>query len=268
MVLANNPDSVLRFRVSSEGFELFILKYFTRKKPIEIQLNRLNLRKEGDNFVSTSPTTEIAGNIIHKLNISDELVDISPKNLYFRFEPLSRKKVRVVNAINPMFKKQFQLADSMVITPDSVNIIGPEKVISGIQEVYTEPIAIENIDENKTVTVNLSDPLGDQPVFVNPEKVEVFIPVEKYTEGVIEIPVAENVNENLKIKTFPEKVRVTYTVALKDFNRVSAEMFLATIPYKPGLESARLPVNLVRKPNFINVVNIEPEMVEYLVLKK
>jgi hypothetical protein len=268
MVLANDPDSVLRFRIASEGFELFILKYFTRRNPIEIKLNRLNLRKEGDNYFSNSPTAEIAGSIIHKLNLSEELVDISPKTIYFKFELLSRKRIKVVNNITLQFKKQFQLADSIIISPDSVNIVGPDHVIKGMNWVITAPVTFENIHESKTVLVDLVSPAPDKSISIDPEKVEITIPVEKYTEGMIEVPVTQMLDKNLRIKTFPEKVKITYTVALKDFKRVSAEMFVAAILYKPGLESDRLPVNLVRKPNFIDVVNIEPEMVEFLVLKK
>ncbi|MBN2175511.1 MAG: hypothetical protein JW731_15380 [Bacteroidales bacterium] len=268
MVLVNHPDSFLTFRIASEGFELFTLKYLTRKKPVEIDLSRLNLRKEGSLFVSTFPTTEISGSIIQKLNLSEELIDITPGNIYFRFEPLTGKKVKVVPDLELNFKKQFQLSDSASVHPDCVNVVGPKNIVGNISFIKTEKTVVRNIEGKTTLRAKLINPKMEQQVKLIPEEVEIIIPVEKYTEAVIDVPVSGRTIDNLKMKTFPEMVKVTYTVSLSDYERVNNDMFIASVHYDPDSTKAQLPVYLSRKPSFINVIRIEPEMVEYIVLKQ
>jgi hypothetical protein len=112
LVLVNNPDSILSVRFSSGGFELFTLKYLTRKHPIRIDLNKLELAKEGSNFTSIFSTSKISRDIIGKLKISQEYVSISPANIYFRFEALTGKMVKVLPKLKLDFARQYQLSDS------------------------------------------------------------------------------------------------------------------------------------------------------------
>jgi len=268
MVLVNHPDSVLTFRIASGGFELIILKYLTHRKPIEIDLKRLNLKKEGNYFVSSSPTSQISGDIIHNINLSEELVDISPQIIFFKFEPLTGKKVQVISDLDLQFTKQFKLSDSIVIIPDSVNILGAKNIISEIDNITTKREQVIDLDKDTRIKVRLEPPNGDQSIKLIPDEVEVFIPVEKFTEAAIEIPVTGELSNQMKIKTFPETVKITYTVSLNNYKRVNSDMFHAVVNYNPEMEEKILPVVLARKPSFIEVIKIDPAMVEFLVIKK
>ena len=267
LVLVNNPDSILSIRISSGGLELFTLKYLTRKYPIRIDLNKLELAKEENNYTSIFSTSKISRDIIGKLSISQEYVSISPANIYFRFEILSGKMVKVLPKLKLDFARQFQLSDSLSINPDSVMVVGPEKLLAQINYIETIEEEIKQIDKSQTILTTLQIPENLQNIKVLPKEVAIRLSVEKYTESTIKIPIVNTV-EKYKIKTYPDFVIVTYLVTLENFKRVNEEMFTASVDFVENSSSNRLKVNLTHTPSFIKITKIDPEEVEYLLLKQ
>jgi hypothetical protein len=267
LVLVNNPDSILSVRFSSGGFELFTLKYLTRKHPIRIDLNKLELAKEGSNFTSIFSTSKISRDIIGKLKISQEYVSISPANIYFRFEALTGKMVKVLPKLKLDFARQYQLSDSLSINPDSVMVVGPEKILSQINYIETVEQEVKQIDRSQTIQITLQAPESLNVIKILPKEVEISLSVEKYTESTIKIPIVNTVKK-YKIKTYPDFVVVTYLVTLENFNRVDEDMFTASVDFEENKSSNRLKVNLLHQPSFVKITRIEPEEVEYLLLKR
>jgi len=267
LVLVNNPDSILSVRFSSGGFELFTLKYLTRKRPIRINLSKIELAKEENNYTSIFSTSKISQDIIGKLNISQEYVSISPANIYFRFEVLSGKMVKVLPKLKLDFARQFQLSDSLSVNPDSVMVVGPEKLLAQINYIETIEEEVKQIDKSQTIFTTLQIPENLQNIKVLPKEVEIRLSVEKYTESTIKIPIV-NIIEKYKIKTYPDFVIVTYLVTLENFNRVNEEMFTASVDFVENSSSNRLRVNLLHSPSFVKITKIDPEEVEYLLLKQ
>jgi len=267
LVLVNNPDSVLSFRVSSGGFELFTLKYLTRKRPILIDLNKLELTKDGNIYSSTYSTSQISQDIVDQLNISQEYVSISPANIYFKFEALFGKMVKVIPRLKLDFVKQYQLSDSLISSPDSVMVVGPEKLLEGLKYIETIEQEVSQIDQSQTIQTSLFVPDSLSSIKILSKDVKISFSVEKYTESTIKIPIVNTV-ENYKIKTYPDFVIVTYLVTLENFNRVNNEMFTALVEIKENDTSNHLKVNLLHKPSFVRITKIEPQEVEYLLLKQ
>ncbi len=267
LVLVNQPDSILSFRVSSGGFELFTLKYLTRQHPILIDLNKLDLVQEGNNYTSTFSTSKISRDIIGKLNISQEYVSISPTNIYFKFEALYGKMVKVIPRLNLDFARQYQLSDSMLVTPDSVMVIGPEKLLEQINYIETNTQDIIQVDQSQTIKTTLHVPESLNKIKVLPKEVEISLSVEKYTESTLKIPIV-NTEEKYKIKTYPDFVVITYLVTLENFNRVTEDMFTASVDFVENSKSNRLEVKLLHKPSFVKITKIDPEEVEFLLLKQ
>jgi len=266
LVLVNKPDSTLSFRVSSGGFELFTLKYLSGKKPIEIDLSNIQLTSEGEYFKAVIPSSQISENIINRLSLSEELISISPQNLYYKFEALSSKKVKVIPRLVLGFEKQFQLTDSLRVTPDSVLIVGTKNVLSRINFLETTKEEFKNIDKSQTVSSAIVFPDNASQIKVVPKKVDVYLSVDKFTESTIEVPVS-CLNDNINVKTFPDKIKITYLVALKDFKRVDQSMFIAGVIIGEEITASKLNVEITHKPSFIKITKVEPKEVEFLVLK-
>ena len=238
LILVNKPDSILSFNLTSGGFELFIIKHLTRKRPVEIDLSNINIEKQGKYFKSTFPTSGISKDIIYRLGLSEEFVSVSPQNIYFKFEALSGKKVKVVPNLDLKFEKQFQLSDSIKVTPDSITIVGPEEKIREISYVETVSQKIQNVGRSMTLTSDVYIPGSMHDIKFIPKEVELFIPVEEYTETSIEVPVIYINTGGLRVKTYPDKVKITYLVSLKNFKRVNSEMFVASINLNDEIDSS------------------------------
>lgn len=267
LILANRSDSILSFRVSSGGFELFTLKYLTRKRPLVVDLNKLSLVKDGNYYTAIYSTSKISKDVISKLNISQEYISITPANIYFRFESLYGKMVKVIPTLKLEFARQFLLSDSLAVTPDSVMVVGPVNLLEQINYIETIEQEVKQIDKSQTIVSMIQLPENLQNIKVTPKEVEIGITVDKFTESTIKIPIVNSV-EKYKIKTYPDYVTLTYLVTLDNYKRVNEEMFTASVNYVENDTSNKLKVNLLHKPSFVKVTKIDPEEVEFLLLKQ
>ena len=269
LVLANKPDSILSFRVTSGGFELVILKYLTRKRPIVIDLRDLKLRKvDNTRFTAVLNTSDFSGGILNRLNLSEKMVSVSPETIEINFESLAKKKVKVIPELTLGFEKMYQLVDSIRISPDSVEVAGSMDVINQINSISTVKKDIPNINKDMSLKVPLDKSALSPGATLYPEKVNIDIIVEKYTEASITIPISVVENDTMKIKTFPENVELTYLVSLKNFSRVDADMFLVGIDFSDRSIPGKLNVTVINAPTFVKITKVDPEKVEYLMFKK
>ena len=99
------------------------------------------------------------------------------------------------------------------------------------------------------------------------DSIRIVIPVKKYTESTIIIPVG-NVFNDKKIKTFPQKVEITYRVSLDNYKKVKSKMFTVVADsIGNGLVEGKLIVKVKNAPDFIEVTRVFPEEVEYIFLR-
>ena len=102
------------------------------------------------------------------------------------------------------------------------------------------------------------------------KKVVVKVPVEKFTEGTLELPVEVlNLPEQYVIKTFPEKVKITYLVGLSNYEKVNADQFSLLAYFdKKDANASSLKLKLVKFPEVVRNPKIETDKVEYILRKR
>ena len=265
LMLVNHPDSVLTFRVASGGFEMITLKYLTRRKPIEIDLKNLNLEKRGDNFSASFNTSRISQEIVDQNNFTEELVSVNPENLFFKFEAIAGKKVPVIPDVSLSFQGLYRLADSVSSVPDSVLVTGSKNMLDKISFVKTVNKQVNNIDGPVKIMSDIEVPDNSAGLNFFPDLVELTINAEKFTEATVDI-VLQPIDKNVTVKTFPEMVKITYLVPLKDYSRIKPEMFRAGINIPNESSVSQVPVEIIEKPSFTEIIKIEPAIVEFFVL--
>ncbi len=269
LVLTNTPDSILSFRVTSGGFELAILKYLTRKRPVEIDLRDQQLRKVSDKkYVVRINTSDFSSGILNRLNLSEKMVSVSPETIELNFESLARKMVRVIPELLLEFEKMYQLVDSVRVSPDSVEIAGSMDDIGKVSSISTVRKSVTGINKDVSLFVPVDKSELGPGINVYPDEVKIDIAVEKFTEASLTIPISAVENDTMKIKTFPEEVKITYLVSLKNFKRVDANMFLVGVDFHNDINSDKLKVKVINSPAFVKITKVDPGSVEYLVFKK
>jgi YbbR domain-containing protein len=95
------------------------------------------------------------------------------------------------------------------------------------------------------------------------------IPVEEYTEKQVTVPVTvRNLPPGTQVNLFPDKVNVSFMIALSRFKEVKAADFKITVEFQ-DIKSKKemLDLKVDAQPAYIQSVSVSPEQIEYLIEK-
>ena len=144
----------------------------------------------------------------------------------FTFNYGQNKKVRVVLAGDIVPAKNYYLAHVQIV-PEFVSVYANRHELEAIKTVLTENLNLSNISDTVVRVVNLRAIAGAKTV---PAKVKVTLFPDVLTEGSADVPiVAVNKPRNLIIRTFPQTVKVRYTVGSMVY-RLPGWSFYPTLP--------------------------------------
>ncbi len=269
-ILVANPDSVITLTLNAKGLDLYSRMIFGRDNSVNVDLSKVRLYRNGDNYTGIIKTSNLLKSISAQLPLGTKLIGLDTDSLHFTFSKSYRKRVSVHAMLVLDFTKQYQLYDSLKIRPDSVWISGLQEIIDTVAYISTERKAIRNLSSNYTINLGLIVPKTKPSVTLSSDSVTVSLNVEKFTESDIEVPVGLFSNgKEVSYRTFPEKVKVTCRVAMRDYKRLDPSLITATVDYETAVKSGnnRVAVEVRRKPGFVKIVRIQPEKVEFLILK-
>ncbi len=268
-VLMDNADTTFLITIKSEGYNLLYYQLFKKKTRLRIDASLLKFNSVQNDTISNLSTSQITKLANNQFNFDYEIVSVFPETYALHWEKAYMKKVPVKLNLTINYTKQYQLYDTIRIEPDTINISGTKSELAQINYLYTNKVNLQNISQSQDIVVDVFKPLNFPKIKLNASKIKITIPVEKYTEAEIDIPVIVSDNETNNIKLFPEKVRVTYQVALKDFKKVNQEMFLAVtnINKDKTNKDYNAKVDIIKSPSFIKISKIYPEKLEYIILK-
>ncbi len=261
LTLIHAQDSTITIKLNSKGFDLLYVKMFDSKSEIKINLAESNIYSAGNKKYIL--TNNISNQILRQIKFADQISGIFPDSLRFQLEPIISKKVPVNVNINYTLKPTYLIYNDPVVVPDSVLISGPPSLINEITFIETESKNISNVDEKIEKEFQLIKPKNDKVEYSH-KKISYTAEVEEFTEGVAEIKIQVKNTQEGRIKLFPEKAKVTYLIALKDFSNFKDDMISIGIKFDPVKERQKL--EILHQPSFIRITNIEPKNVEYIIL--
>jgi YbbR domain-containing protein len=264
LFLSNTPPSKLDLRVRAHGFTLLRHKLALSFSPLLLDLTTIS-----HSIDSTATIVEVtAENLIRRIGsqISNEISisDVSPRTISLQFDSLQTRVVQVLPDINLNFKPQFFMSGEVTIEPDSVILTGPAALLDTIRILYTEPRTFNDLETSIVQSVRVYNPRRTN---LSPERVTLHVPVEKFTEKKITIPVQViNMPENIQIKLFPPQVNVSFMVGLSNYDNVTANDFSAIVDFsQTAPERETLEVKVESKTSYIQSIKASPAAVEYLI---
>ena len=264
-VVANNVDSIFTIGIQEKGFRMLLHELSSERLSLMVDVSRkLHLAKNNFNsyFLLTSE-------IIPQLNAqlastSSTVISISPDTVWFMFDRISEKKVRVVPQIDLSFEKQYNLSHDIIFYPESVVVKGPRKFVDTLKHISTVPRVFKKLRTSKMISMKFAEIYKNYKLSIVPDYIKAYIPVEKYTESSVEVPVnVENKPTGYNIKTLPEKVKITFLVGLKDFKNVKPEMFNIVAKYNES-QALKMKVEIAKQPDFVKITKITPDKVEFI----
>ncbi|MDD2382104.1 MAG: hypothetical protein PHV35_10455, partial [Mariniphaga sp.] len=224
----------------------------------------LNQAMESKENPISIPGDYLIRQISNQVSKEISIIDISPKTISLFFDSLKTRMVPVIPRVTLGFKPQFNLRGLLSVEPESLKISGPASIIDTIQFLYTDPEVFQNLDRETEKMVLVHTPSNTH---ISEEKVRLLLPVEKFTEKAVTVPVVLlNKPENTKIKLFPPQVTVSFMVGLSDYGKLSAGDFTAAVSYDQIVAGdTTLDVYIDSKPPFIQSLKTSPGSVEYLI---
>jgi len=263
-----------KLKLKMQGKGIWLLKYnLTAKKEVSISVASLRqshaISENAQRFsISTLNTKEY---FIPSLKSNIQILSVLPDSIHFKYDKISSKTVVVKPRMDITADKNFAIKiGSIKSHPKNVIIVGSEQYLSTIDSIETHYTDLTlRADTHLLLGVHT---FKNKKIQMSPERVEIEIPVLKYTESSVRIKVnAKNLPPNTHLITFPYYITILFQVFLQDFDKVKPEDFMAEVDYSQivtNLETNqnRLRVKLVKQPNYIlpNSINYFPKRIDFI----
>jgi YbbR domain-containing protein len=200
---------------------------------------------------------------------NQQIVAFSPDTLYFDFSSRSTKRVPVELQSQLHFKQQFAISGDIKVKPEYITVTGPTENIRNIKAWKTDTLQASDLSEQLVKRIRLETE-KEGNISIYPKTVEVTVPVEEFTEKVVEVPLKLiNNKQYYNVKMFPGKVKITFTTSLNSYATINESFFDAIVDLNQWkqLNYHTLPVQLVKTPPFCTIVKIEPQSVDFIIRK-
>jgi YbbR domain-containing protein len=248
--------------VNGSGWDMLFSKMNTGNTSITVDLQTL----EDKSYVVLSSQLD---QINSKRESGQQISRFNPDTLYFDFSNRKVKRIPVHLVSVIKYQHQFFQSDNITLKPAYVIINGPSIIIDKITEWNSDTLKMDSVDETINTRINLQ-PVKEGNMSVYPKNVQVTVPVDEFTEKVLEIPVKVINNHNFQdVKIFPQKVKITFATSLNRYKEIDEDFFEATA----DLDLWRLhgykvlPVVLSKIPQYCRVVKIEPQNIDFIIKK-
>jgi YbbR domain-containing protein len=268
-VVVNDLPSSIRLNIKASGFRILSFYFSNKNMPVQIDVDsRIGKLYNRAPDALVIPTQTFTPDFNQQLGADVSIISCVPDSIVFNFSYKSVKRVPVRADLNISFEKQYDSVGTPFLVPDSVNVSGPESVISKINYILTEPVVEKGVRETLSKKVKL---INNKMISLNDTAVKIKIPVEKFTEENVEIAVIPvHVQKGFVLKTFPEKVNIRFQVSLSKYSQVSPSLFAAVVDAGKLNDSRgkKMNVELISAPSYIKSIRVEPEWVDYILRKQ
>ena len=266
-VLISDLPTKLTLKINSYGYRLLEFNIAQHTFPLIINLKSFSKKLKNNNKSYFYLVTKNHKNEINKqINSEIKIKEILPDTIYFRFANYITKKVEVKPNVIIKCEKQCQLTDTIACIPDSIEIKGLNTTIDTINYVSTIYKEFKDVSKPIRRTIPLKK-INKVKFSIN--QVEINIPVEKFTEANLHIPITIlNLPDSLSLRLFPQNITVYYLVSLSDYNKIVADDFEAILNYDSiNTNNEEIKIKLSKTPENIKSLRFTPAQVEYIIEK-
>ncbi|MCQ2959662.1 MAG: hypothetical protein MJ198_05675 [Bacteroidales bacterium] len=259
----NTPKSVVlitdvprKITITVEGTGWGVLgHYLFGKKEVKIDVGKTIYSDHS--YLSTKDPQ-----VTSVLNDPLKVIDVYPSEIEFMFDKVNSKRVPVKTNISLSFEQQYELDGEIVIKPDSVTVYGAKKSIDTITGIYAEKLEKKRLKESFSESVPL---IKIPSVDLSAESVQIIGEIEKFTEQSVSIPIKlVNVPNDIAIDLMTDKVFIKFLVGMSKVQSYYSSDFEAVVDYEKRTSKGLVPVEIVRYPDYVRIVNQNPVNNEFI----
>ncbi len=259
VVLTCDDDDTIRVVLRDKGYTICAYLYGDVIKRIDLPFSTY-LKKKGYGSVSSSDITKL---IYQELYSSTSIQSVKPDKIEYFYNYGIHKSlpVRLYGDITP--EASYYLA-RVEFSPKTVDVYGSQAALDSMAYVYTEKLTIRNLKDTIERKLSLRNMKGIKCV---PSNVKISIYPDILTEESVEVPItALNMPEGKVLRTFPARVKVSFSVGASLFRTVTPDKFKVVVDYNDLLAapSEKCTLKIAAVPHGIRNAHTEVEQVDYL----
>jgi YbbR domain-containing protein len=269
-IYTNILPAHISVEIEAKGYSLLQQRFNSKNDTIFIDYNKEQGLFPNSNHVYFISLANRKDELRNQLKDVGTIYSISPDTVYFNFTEKEVKKLKVKLNATINFKKQFQLKDSIQLSPAYIEIYGPLEHIKDLNEIETEEIILYDVSEDKEFELNLKIPATIPTYYLFSHKtVKVKIPVDRFTETNIVLNIQPiNIPDSFDVVLIPNKAEVILLVPFSKYKIVNQHEWKMQVDFKNYKNKNRLPLSLISYPNFVRIQEIKPAEIEYILIKK
>ena len=259
--VVDNKSFTIDYKLTTSGFKLLWLNL--KSDQVKLSLEKFEEKEDSYNL----DVSEVAALLNDRYLIKNDNLEFDKNTISINFSERKVKSVGIKPRLTYSFAPGYNSASEIRTTPDSVKISGKKDKVNRLNYLRTEKIKIENVEDTLRLNANVKVPSDDISIETN--KVELFLPVEKFTEDEKVLPInLVNAPDSLQVNYFPKNVSVKYLVPVSKYNKINIEQFRIECNFNEKfMKQGILIPKLVMKPGSIKNVSISPYKIEYLIKK-
>lgn len=262
IAFTETPPSKIVATVKDKGSVLLNYSFGRSFAPIEAGLKK---NDRSGSIVINKKTIE--SDILKQLLSTTMLTGFEPQQINAVYSERVKKEIPVLFSGDIQTEPGFHVSGDITIVPRMIKVYSMKSTLDTLTHLQTAFIEIKKGDKTITRTIHLQKVKG---ATFDPTTVSVTIPIEEFTEKILEIPViCTDLPPHYTIRTFPASVHVTCNVPLSRFKELSENDFAVKISFA-DLEqnvSGSLPIHLTKKPEWVDGETLSPDKIEFILEK-
>ncbi|MGK0412464.1 MAG: hypothetical protein ACJA1B_000661 [Polaribacter sp.] len=264
-LLQETPVSAIDISIKASGFK--ILRTNFKNKIIQLEASDLQ-KKKAENFylLPRNQTKKIQKQLLSGVVLQEIIKD----TIYLNLGVLSSKKVVIKPNLEINYHIGYDLLEEISVKPDSIVVSGSKAQLQKINYLNLNKLSLNDVKTDFSKQVTIINPEAQNSLNFNILKVEISGKVDKFTEGVLQIPFTiKNLPENTSLTILTENVEIVFIVALSNFAKVSEASFKVECDFaiSEGNNLGYLIPKVIAKPNFIKSFKIVPAKIDFLIQK-
>jgi hypothetical protein len=264
-LLIDEEEVDLHLQVIAPGFTILAHRLSFRNE-LPLSVSSFIPKKKGNYWNYFLLGEQSISQIQEVIPTSMQLLHIQPNRIDLLLDEKAERVVPVKLKSSISFKDLFRQKEAVKLEPSTIVISGPKAVVEVFDEINTELLSLEDVDNFKNGEIEIQS-LNHSEINYSAKNIKWELKVEQFTEGEIKLPIEmKNVPKGYEIKLFPDEVTVSYLISLDKFDLVKPDMFAAQILFDGDFK--RQSVNLSRQADFVENVRVFPSKVEYFLIKK
>ena len=261
VVITQNINDTIDVTMRDKGFTLLTYSYAGKIQPVTIDFERYANKERGFGRV---PLSDLQRMIYSRLYSSSKISAIKSDSVTFYFNYGQSKRIPI-RALGQLQTGRSYYISRIAFQPNYATIYAGRQILDSIRWVTTEKLNLRHIEDTVSLLVSLRSIPGAK---ITPKTVRMTIYPDILTEESVEVPIeAVNMPEGKILRTFPSKVKVTFTVGGSRFRNIRPEQFVVVADYDDitNHPSDRCPIKLSQFPNEIRRPKLEMTQVDYLI---